>query len=111
MFSLGLRSHRLVREGVKSTVQRQEDVKFQRFFSGANVATVTQPIAPGCPGRVRYQASWWPAQCNEGTTLNVGDEVRVIGVQNITLLVEPVRVEPLNPSPTEMAIAGDPSRR
>jgi membrane protein implicated in regulation of membrane protease activity len=53
-------------------------------------ATVDQPIRPGAPGRVKFQGSWWPALCEENMGLVQGEVVRVVGIRNITLLVEPV---------------------
>jgi membrane-bound ClpP family serine protease len=58
-------------------------------------ATVDQPIQPGAPGRVKFQGSWWPALCEVNRSeanrrLVQGEVVRVVGIRNITLLVEPV---------------------
>ncbi|MBD2459911.1 NfeD family protein [Oscillatoria sp. FACHB-1407] len=53
-------------------------------------ALVDQPIQPGAPGRVKFQGSWWPARCEKNLRLMQGEIVRVVGVRNITLLVEPV---------------------
>ena len=53
-------------------------------------ATVDQPIQPGAPGRVKFQGSWWPALCEANRRLVQGEVVRVVGIRNITLLVEPV---------------------
>ncbi|MDX2214572.1 MAG: NfeD family protein [Oculatellaceae cyanobacterium bins.114] len=53
-------------------------------------AMVDQPIQPGAPGRVKFQGSWWPARCEKNLRLMQGEIVRVVGVRNITLLVEPV---------------------
>ncbi|MGB3494580.1 MAG: NfeD family protein [Elainellaceae cyanobacterium] len=57
---------------------------------GSNRAVVDQAIGPDNTGRVKFQATWWPARCDRGVLLNPGDEVLVIGVNNITLLVEPI---------------------
>ena len=50
-------------------------------------AVVSDTIAPHTRGRVHFQGSWWPAQCEQNVTLAVGEVVQVIGRQNITLLV------------------------
>ena len=52
-------------------------------------ATVDQLIRPGNTGRVRFQASWWPAVCEQDISLAPGERVYVVGHDNITLLVEP----------------------
>ncbi|MEB3211875.1 MAG: NfeD family protein [Leptolyngbyaceae bacterium] len=90
MFSLGLRSQRIVNEELNASGRFKGASRVRKFSSGADRAVVTKSICPGCPGRVRYQATWWPAQCTASVTLNPGDQVRVVGIHNITLIVEPV---------------------
>ena len=51
-------------------------------------AIVEEEIRPGESGRVRFQSSWWPAKCDLDITLKPGDVVRVVGIDNITLIVE-----------------------
>jgi hypothetical protein len=55
-------------------------------------ATVDETVQPGKTGRVKFLASWWPAQCAQDVTLVHGDIVRVVGIRDITLLIEPVSV-------------------
>lgn len=57
-------------------------------------ATVDETIRPGKPGRVGFQGSWWPARCQKPVTLGPGEVVYVVGVSNITLLVEPRLLSP-----------------
>ncbi|MEG3839966.1 NfeD family protein [Microcoleus sp. herbarium14] len=52
-------------------------------------AIVDEEIQPHCVGRVHFQASWWPARCEQEVTLVRGQIVYVVGTDNITLLVEP----------------------
>ncbi|MEG4589342.1 NfeD family protein [Microcoleus sp. MOSTC5] len=52
-------------------------------------AIVDEEIQPHCVGRVHFQASWWPARCEQEVTLVRGQIVFVVGTDNITLLVEP----------------------
>ncbi|PSB06569.1 hypothetical protein C7B61_16880, partial [filamentous cyanobacterium CCP1] len=47
-------------------------------------------IQPGKNGRVRFQGSWWSARCEQDVTILPGEVVRVVGRQNITLIVEPM---------------------
>lgn len=60
-------------------------------------ATVSDTISPGKAGRVRFKGSWWPAKCTQHLTMYPGDVVQVIGVKNITLIVEPIVREVLEP--------------
>lgn len=55
-------------------------------------AVVTQLIEPGKTGRVKFQGTWWNASCQQGVTLSPGQIVRVIGLCNITLCVEPTEI-------------------
>lgn len=52
-------------------------------------AIVTRTIAPGRKGQVQFQGSWWTARCNCEITLAVGELVRVIQRQDLTLYIEP----------------------
>lgn len=54
-------------------------------------AIVSEKILPGQPGRVRFQGTWWPARCEQDLTLLAGEVVYVVGRENITLLVQPIR--------------------
>lgn len=60
----------------------------------AGKAIVDAIIEPSKNGRVRFQGSWWSARCEQETTIFPGEMVRVVGRQNITLIVEPV-IEPM----------------
>ncbi|MEG3986711.1 NfeD family protein [Microcoleus sp. S28C3] len=51
-------------------------------------AIVEEEIRPNKCGLVRFQSSWWPAKCDRKITLKPGDLVRVVRLDNITLIVE-----------------------
>ncbi|MEG3843774.1 NfeD family protein [Microcoleus sp. herbarium14] len=51
-------------------------------------AIVEQEIQPNQSGTVRFQSSWWSAKCIREITLKPGDVVHVVGLDNITLIVE-----------------------
>ncbi|MEG4235225.1 NfeD family protein [Microcoleus sp. Pol11C3] len=57
-------------------------------FDNSKKAIVDEEIRPNESGRVRFQNSWWPAKCDLEMTFEPGDEVRVAGIDNITLIVE-----------------------
>lgn len=52
-------------------------------------AIVDEAIYPRRSGRVYFQATWWPARCEQEITLEPGEIVYVVGIYNITLLVSP----------------------
>lgn len=52
-------------------------------------ATVEEIIQSGMRGRVYFRGSWWFAQCEQDITIEPGEIVNVVGISNITLLVEP----------------------
>lgn len=71
----------------------QPDQAFDPNHSYLNgEAIVDQVIEPGRSGRVRFQGSWWYARCEADLVLVRGVVVRVVGINNITLLVEPAYV-------------------
>ena len=52
-----------------------------------------EAISYNLPGRAYFQASYWPAKlCDENrrTVLEPGQQLLVVGTENITLLVAPV---------------------
>ena len=57
--------------------------------SHLETAIVEEEIRPDQCGRVRFQSSWWPAKCDDlQITLKPGAVVRVLRLDNITLIVE-----------------------
>jgi tetratricopeptide (TPR) repeat protein len=52
-------------------------------------AIVQQTIQPNQRGRVRYWGSDWFARCHQDIFISPGEVVDIVGVENITLLVEP----------------------
>jgi len=55
-----------------------------------NEGIVETVVYQGKEWRIRFEATSWPAKSKKLVTLNVGDFVRVIGRENITLYIEPV---------------------
>lgn len=60
--------------------------------------TVPVHEASGAEGRSHTQGAWWALQ-SIGAPLEVGREVRVVGVDGLTLLVDPEASEPAEPAP------------
>lgn len=57
-------------------------------------AVVDEAISgPKSKGRVYFRGSWWPAKCEQAVCLEPGVQVKVVGMDKITLLVEPVSVD------------------
>ncbi|MEG5037560.1 MULTISPECIES: NfeD family protein [unclassified Microcoleus] len=57
-------------------------------FDNSEKAIVEEEIKPNQSGSVRFQSSWWPAKCVREITLPPGEVVRVVRLENITLIVE-----------------------
>ena len=57
-------------------------------FDNSEKAIVDEEIRPNESGRVRFHNSWWPAKCDLEMTFEPGDVVGVVGIDNITLIVE-----------------------
>jgi NfeD-like C-terminal, partner-binding len=51
-------------------------------------AIVEEEIRPGESGRVKFQSSWWPATSDQEITFKPGEAVRVLVIDNVTLIVE-----------------------
>lgn len=58
-------------------------------INNLETAIVDEEIRPQELGRVRFQNTWWPAKCDREMTFKVGDAVKVVGIENITLIVAP----------------------
>jgi membrane protein implicated in regulation of membrane protease activity len=62
------------------------------LFSTPKVGVVDQIITLNQPGRIKYQASYWPArlyQVKGSIQLDSQQVVQVVGREGITLLVQP----------------------
>jgi membrane-bound serine protease (ClpP class) len=67
------------------TVRHKRKVVGAQTLIGRN-ATVTEPCRP--TGQVRLDGEIWEARCDAGA--DPGDTVRVVGRDELTLVVEPV---------------------
>ena len=76
--------------GLDTVDSSSSDIKNFLGSAGAE-ATVDEIIeGPGKKkGRVYFQGTWWPAACTLEAVLNPGEVVKVVGMDRITLLVEP----------------------
>lgn len=52
-------------------------------------AIVTVTIRPYQPGQIYFRGSWWRAACVHNTEVAQDAIVRVVGMKNITYIVEP----------------------
>jgi membrane protein implicated in regulation of membrane protease activity len=66
----------------------QEQPELGEDFPSGN-AVVDTTIQPGKIGRVQFEGSGWFARCERDVVLVPGRVVNVVGVRNVTLLVEP----------------------
>lgn len=74
----------------KSLVPQTPDVR-QQLFAWQGEAIVEQAIASNGLGRVRFQGTYWPAQCIDPMDVAPGAIVEVIGRDNLTLIVKAVK--------------------
>jgi membrane protein implicated in regulation of membrane protease activity len=51
---------------------------------------VIKVIHPNKEWRVRFQATDWTARSTSAIVLRPGDQVRVVGIENISLWIEPI---------------------
>jgi membrane protein implicated in regulation of membrane protease activity len=64
-----------------------------QLFPRPGFGSVDWAIAPNCPGRVSFQATTWPAklyQTDGRTVIQPHQLVQIVGMQGITLLVQPI---------------------
>ena len=62
----------------------------QKLNRWQGIAIVETAIKPNQTGRVKFRGSHWNARCSKSVTLIAGSRVEVIGIKNISLIVEPV---------------------
>jgi len=61
-----------------------------KFLYDNKEGVVDEVIAPDRRGRVYSNGIWWTARCAKNITLAPGEEVQIIGLENITVWVEPI---------------------
>lgn len=59
-----------------------------KWFEGEGI--VDQIVQQGKIWRVKFQATYWNARATTAVILLPGDFVRIVDVDNITLLIEPI---------------------
>ncbi|MBD2101644.1 NfeD family protein [Leptolyngbya sp. FACHB-261] len=77
-------------QGWKDSLRSNFSELFRHCLDIERHAIVEEKIQPGQKGRVYFSGTWWSAVCEREVTLLPGDHVRVIGICNITLIVEPL---------------------
>jgi membrane protein implicated in regulation of membrane protease activity len=63
------------------------------FSTFQSRGTVNRLVTTQHPGRVHFQATYWPARLSQTATLSElqpGDPVEVVGREGLTLLVKPL---------------------
>ncbi|MEM9218678.1 MAG: NfeD family protein [Cyanobacteria bacterium P01_F01_bin.150] len=55
---------------------------------------VTIDIHPNRLGQIKFAGGWWSAKCERSMILKIGTLVKVIGRENIILIVEPIGSQP-----------------
>lgn len=80
-----LTNHRPAKERHRSYTPIEKHPVF-RF--APREAKVAETIFAKRIGRVHFRASDWPAKCLQNVTILPGTKVKVVGIDNITLVVE-----------------------
>lgn len=76
----------------KTSMNNLFTVDKPEIFLEPLIGVVDEAIAPQKPGRISFQSSYWPAklyQFNAPIILLPEQAVKVVGIQGITLLVQP----------------------
>lgn len=73
--------------GSKTPIDSEVDSETDLLPQLDNHAIVTQAIAPGKAGQVKFQGSWWTAYCSQPVTLQPGQQVYVTQLQGTSLTV------------------------
>lgn len=72
--------------------QQADKMEINFVIEIGKVVPVSEYIEPGeVGGKVRYQGTYWAARCKEACA--PGESVRIIGYENLTLLVDKVKKE------------------
>jgi membrane protein implicated in regulation of membrane protease activity len=65
---------------------RKGSHSYQAFVSEFGI--ISEVVEQCCEWRVEYRSSYWTAHSQQPVEFNPGDVVRVIGRDNITLIIE-----------------------
>lgn len=68
---------------------RNNDGGSSAYLDFEREAIVEEVIQQGRKWRVYYDNTSWNARCSQSIVLQPGDTVYVVGMQNITLIIEP----------------------
>jgi NfeD-like C-terminal, partner-binding len=88
--SMGIENHPVADEetAVADDVETACTDRAHKPIPQEEKAIVEEEIRPGESGRVKFQSSWWPATSDQDMTFKPGEVVRVVAIDNVTLIVE-----------------------
>ena len=76
--------------GLQDSYSVNPNLKFIIGNPGEKAVVTETIVGPHQKGRVRFRGSWWSARCLEEAVIMAGEAVVVVGISQITLIVEPI---------------------